>query len=199
MSNIRPRPYFRKCRPYAISLRHIFTPYQFIIFRFLKVLIFKFHYYQKLDLDIKQFTKLRKIKKTGFPELLNIRTLNIRTFGPFVRAKDERANARNVSFQTLYGGQFTLSTPQLLTLNYPFKNKGSLFLVNSPELVHQIINLLSYSLSLSAVKNSSLTGHGEKKEGNRYFIQLILKMASYLSFSFFMQVSLLHYLKLDTS
>ena len=29
-----------------------------------------------------------------------------------------RANARNVSFQTLYGGQFTLST-QLITLNYP--------------------------------------------------------------------------------
>ena len=61
-------------------------------------------------------------KKPSFPELLNIRTLNIRTLEPFVRAKDERANARNVSFQTLYGGQFTLSTPQLLTLNYPFKN-----------------------------------------------------------------------------
>ena len=29
-----------------------------------------------------------------------------------------RANARNVSFETLYGGQFTLST-QLIILNYP--------------------------------------------------------------------------------
>ena len=80
MSNIRPRPYFRKCRPYAISLRHIFTPYQFIIFRFLKVLIFKFHYYQKLDLDIKQFPKLRKIKKNWLSRTAKYQNLEYQNF-----------------------------------------------------------------------------------------------------------------------
>ena len=37
-----------------------------------------------------------------------------------------RANTRNVSFFTLYGGQFTFST-QFLTLNYLFLNLSSVF------------------------------------------------------------------------
>ena len=37
-----------------------------------------------------------------------------------------RANARNVSFLTLYGGQFTLSTP-LIIINYPSSMKSLTF------------------------------------------------------------------------
>ena len=39
------------------------------------------------------------------------------TFRALALRQSDRANARNVSFFTLYGGQFTFST-QLLTLNY---------------------------------------------------------------------------------
>ena len=41
---------------------------------------------------------------------------NTKSVGP--SSERRRANARNVSFKTLYVGQFTLST-QLIILNYP--------------------------------------------------------------------------------
>ena len=81
---------------------------------------------------------------------------NVSSVSPSSNRSDERANARNVRFFTLYGGQFKFSEPK----QFHFENqneKADLFSFYSPSVatIRRIFNLFTNSHKSPAMTNTS--------------------------------------------
>ena len=87
---------------------------------------------------------------------MTFRALNLR------HSLSQRANTKNVSFQTLYSGHFTFST-ELIILNYPVILSHPLYLLDSQlvsQSVTQSVNeLVSQSVSQPISQSASPSVH----------------------------------------